>query len=350
MPMREEGARDVNDTLISGDERPRPRQLGRRTRLLRVISRYGIVLLFVAVLILFSALPQSSATFASVANVQSLINGQAVVMMIAVAMVIPLLSGNIDLTVGATAGLTAVVIATCVTRYQFNLVLAVSVGLVCAIAVGLVNGFLIARVTADSFVITFGMQTLIAGGLIWYTNSLPVVSNYPAAFVDFGDRTWFGVPRLTLVLVVVIAFAVIIQDRTPYGRHLQAIGSNARAARLVGIPVQRAIFLSFVISAFTAGLAGVVLTARSGGAVPSAGPSFLFPAFAAVFLGMTMIRPGKPNIVGTVVAVAFVSASVSGFTMLGASAWVQDVFNGAALVIAITVATLFARRQGARRT
>ncbi len=349
MPMLEEQVDDVNDMVPRGDKR---RLLGRprQQTFLRVASAYGIVFLFVAILILFSTLPASASTFASLANLRSLINGQAVVMMIAVAMVIPLLSGNIDLTVGATAGLTSVVIATCVTRYHFSLVLAVSVGLVCAIAVGLVNGFLVARITADSFVITFGMQTLIAGLLIWYTNSLPVVSDLPAAFVDFSDQTWFGVPRLLLVLVIVIALAVIIQDRTPYGRHLQAIGSNERAARLVGIPVQRTVFVSFVISAFTAGLAGIVLTARSGGAVPSAGPSFLFPAFAAVFLGMAMIRPGKPNMLGTVVAVAFVSASVSGFTMLGASAWVQDVFNGAALVIAISMATLFARKQGARRT
>ena len=205
------------------------------------------------------------------------------------------------------------------------------------------------RVSANSFIITFGVATLIGGLLQWYTKALPITVNLPRQFQDFGNLQWFGVPRLLVAVIPILVLAVIVQDRTPYGRYLQAIGSNERAARLVGIRVPRTVFLSFVASSLLAGGAGILLTARSGGADPQAGPSFLFPAFAAVFLGMAMIRPGKPNVIGTVIAVFFLAAGVSGFSIAGADAWVRDVFNGIALLVAISMATWFGRRQGAKR-
>jgi len=316
---------------------------------LRMAETYGFVLAFVAVIIVFSVLPATGDTFASLANVRSIIGNQSTVLIISVGMVIPLLAGNIDLSVGATAGATSVVTAAAVSRFDVPLGLAIVLGMVFALIVGVVNGILIARVSANSFIITFGVGTLIGGLLQWYTKSLPITANLPKAFQNFGNQNWLGLPRLTFALIPIVIVALILQDHTPYGRHLQAIGSNERAARLVGIPVQRSILLSFVASSALAGAAGIILTARSGGADPAAGPSFLFPAFAAVFLGMAMIRPGKPNVIGTVIAVLFLAAAVSGFTMAGANSWVRDVFNGAALLIAISMATWFGKRQGAKR-
>jgi ribose transport system permease protein len=150
-------------------------------------------------------------------------------------------------------------------------------------------------------------------------------------------------------VVPIVILAVLIQDRTPFGRYLQAIGSNKRAAQLVGIRVSTLTFASFIASSLLAGIGGVLLLAQAGGATPDAGSTLLFPAFTAVFLGMATIRPGQPNVIGTVLAVLFLAAALSGLTMAGIASWVSDVFDGLALLVAVSVATWFARKQGAKR-
>jgi ribose transport system permease protein len=142
---------------------------------------------------------------------------------------------------------------------------------------------------------------------------------------------------------VLAAWYVLAQ--TPYGRCLYAIGSNPRAARLVGIPVRRYVLLAFAAAGALAGLAGVLQTARTGGATADPGTSLLFPALAAAFLGATAIRPGQFNVVGTVIGVLFVAVSVSGLTLAGASDWVNPVFNGAALLVAVVLSSLLGRQR-----
>jgi ribose transport system permease protein len=133
---------------------------------------------------------------------------------------------------------------------------------------------------------------------------------------------------------------------TIVGRQLVFVGSNAEAARLVGYNTRRLLFASYIGSAAMASLAGVVLLARSGVGDPSAGPDYTLDALAAAFLGATAIAPGRFNVIGTVVGVFFVAVAVDGLTLLGAAAWVQPVFNGGAVIIAVTAAVVLRRRSG----
>jgi ribose transport system permease protein len=145
-------------------------------------------------------------------------------------------------------------------------------------------------------------------------------------------------------LLIVIAFAVwYVLTQLPFGRRLEAIGSNESAARLVGISTTKSIWISFIISGLLAGVAGALQTSRGGSGDPSVGTAFLFPALTAVFLGATMIKPGKYNVWGTIIGIFFVATSVSGLTLLGADVWVQPIFNGVSLVAAVTLSTLIAR-------
>jgi ribose transport system permease protein len=146
-----------------------------------------------------------------------------------------------------------------------------------------------------------------------------------------------------LILVALLVWYFLMQ--TPPGRHLEAIGSNESAARLVGLPVDRLVAIAFFASSFIGGVAGVLLTSRQGGADPTSGPAFLFPALAAVFLGATTIRPGRYNVWGTVIGIFLIAVAINGFTFLGAQSWVSPVFNGAALVLAVLVSTLMGRRR-----
>jgi ribose transport system permease protein len=136
---------------------------------------------------------------------------------------------------------------------------------------------------------------------------------------------------------------------TPFGRYVQAISSNERAARLVGLHVDRVTASTFILGGFLAGLAGVLIVARVGDGDATTGPSYLFPALAAVFLGATTIRPGRPNTLGTVIGVFFVAESVSGLSLAGASSWISDLFNGIVLFAAAGLSTYFARQRGGAR-
>jgi ribose transport system permease protein len=123
-------------------------------------------------------------------------------------------------------------------------------------------------------------------------------------------------------------------------------GRNPQAARLVGINVDKLTLICFALSGAIAGVAGVLMTARTAGANPASGPDLLFPALTATFLGATAIRPGELNIVGTVVAALFLAAAVSGMHIAGMPPYVEPLFSGAALIVAVIIYVTARRSAG----
>jgi ribose transport system permease protein len=197
----------------------------------------------------------------------------------------------------------------------------------------------------NGFVLTLGMYTALLGLITLYTGGQLITAGIPPSFGQWGSETWLGVPRPFVLLLACALLLWYVLTHIPFGRFLEAIGSNESAARLVGINTDRVVWASFVISGMLAAAAGVLQTSRAGGGDPTIGTAFLFPALAAVFLGATTIKPGRYNVWGTVVGVYFVAISVSGLTLLGADIWVQPVFNGASLIVAVALSTLMARRR-----
>jgi ribose transport system permease protein len=123
------------------------------------------------------------------------------------------------------------------------------------------------------------------------------------------------------------------------------IGENPIAAALVGVRTQRLFLVAFVLGGAFYAVAGIVLLANTGSASPSDGFSFTFQVLTAVFLGSTTVRPGRFNVLGTIVGVLFIAVSVDGLSLAGASSWVQPVFTGAAVIVAVSASTVFARRR-----
>ena len=316
-------------------------------RLTRGGERYGLLILAIGVAVLFSLLPASSSTFLTLANWQAILGDISVVAILAIAEIFPLIGGRFDFTIGAVCGVSAVVTATTMSRFHGPLWLAIIFGIFAGTIVGLVNAVLVARFRLNAFIVTLGGATLLSGVVQWYTKGTDIVAGLDPALGNFGSSQWFDIPRPAYLVVIVAAGAFYVLRSTPYGRQLRAVGSNSRAAGLVGIAVDRSVFVSFVLSGTLAGVAGVILTTRNGGAVAGAGPDQLFPALAAVFLGATAIDTGRYNVIGTIIGVLFVAESVSGLTLAGAASWVPDVFNGGALVVAIAVSTLLGRQRTA---
>jgi ribose transport system permease protein len=316
--------------------------------LLTILERGGLIL-FLAVLIVFFATNSTSGdVFISSANIRNILANQSVTGLIALAMVVPLVCGYFDLSVAAIAGMANVTAASLISTHGYPVWVGILGALLLGVVAGSVNGILVARFKLNGFIVTLGTYTLAGGLLQLYTKGQSIFSGIPASFRDWGSQQWLGIPRPFILLVVVGLIIWYVLMHTPFGRQLESIGSSERAARLVGIRVDRSVFLAFLVSGVLAGVAGALMTSRTGGADPTAGPGYLFPALTAVFLGATTIRPGHYNVWGTILGVFFAAIAISGLSLMGADTWITPTFNGTALVLAVGVSTLVARRRERR--
>ena len=197
---------------------------------------------------------------------------------------------------------------------------------------GAANGVLVARFNVPSFVATLAVGTIVSGLAYWASGGSSLFSGVPAGFTMLGRADLFGVPLLAIWMAVVVVLAAIVLGRTRYGRHSHAIGDNAVAATLSGLPVRRDKIIAFAIAGALSALAGLLLAARLGSVQTSMGEVFLLPAYAAVFLGMTAFREGEPSIPGTLLGAAIIAVISNGLTILGVPSFLQDVLTGAIII------------------
>lgn len=314
---------------------------------LGLLEKYALILITCAVVLFFSVVPPASAAFPTINNVNVVLGSNAVVALVALAVLFTLVSGVFDFSVGATAIASFVFSAGLQVEAQAPLWLAVVLPLALSAVIGLVNGLFVVRFRMNPFVTTLGMATLLSGLTIWFCAGKTFVLPADSALIAFGSLRWFGLPAVFFLVIVAAVIIWYIFEHTTFGRSLYAIGSNSSSARLVGVRVDRNVWVTFVISALIAGSAGIVQLGRLGSATAVDGGALLFPALTAVFLGATAIVPGFFNVVGTIISAIFVSIVVSGLTLMGASSWASNVFNGAILLIAVGLSTYLGRRNKA---
>jgi ribose transport system permease protein len=314
--------------------------------LLHLGERYALLFVLVGVCVFFSLLPASSTYFLTSQNFSTLTADTSVVAVLALASLFPLIAGNFDFSIAAIMSTSAMVCATTMSRFHDPLVVAVVLATAAGIAIGAINGVLVARAHMSAFITTLGTATLLSGVIQWYTHGLAIATGISTSLTDFGSLKWLGVPRIVYAVVAIALVSWYVLSLTAFGRRLYALGSNRRAAHLVGVNVTRATIVSFVFSGAISGIAGVLLVARQGAAGTDAATDQLFPAYAAAFLGATAIDPGRHNVPGTLIGVMLVAVSVSGLTLAGASSWVSPLFNGSALLVAVGLATFLRARRG----
>ncbi|MGW0002412.1 ABC transporter permease [Nocardia grenadensis] len=306
----------------------------------RLLQRYGLLLLLVAMALMFAVLPESGAAFRSEANLRALVANQAVGLVVALALLFPMAAGFLDFSVGAVTATTSVAAAAAMAHFGLPPLVAICIALLGGVAVGGFIGLLVAKFEMNPFIATLGMATLLGGVILAYTDGLQITNGISPQVTALGSGTWFGLPRI-VVVAAAIAFGVwFVMEHTPLGRYLFAVGSNSNAARLTGINVVKVKFISFALSGLVAGAAGALLLARQGSATSDSGMSMLFPALTAVLLSTIVVYLGRPSVLGTVIGVLFLAVSVSGLTLIGAPAWVGQFFNGAALLVAVGVSSV----------
>jgi ribose transport system permease protein len=307
------------------------------------IAVYGLLIVFLLVMVIFGALRPSS--FLSVTNINSILVSQSVTAMLALAEMIPLATKQFDLSVGYHLGMAQVLIIGLQVQQGLNWVETAALILVLSLVVGFVNGALVTWFKIDSFIATMGTGTMLYGLSNWYSNGEQIVGmSLPHSFTGLSS-IYHGLPLPALYVGLISIVLWCVMERLPIGRNLYVIGANVRAAELTGINVSRHVMGAFVASGFISGLAGIVLGSLLQTGTPSVGPEYLLPAFAATLLGATSIRPGRVNVIGTLISVLVLAFSFSGVQQLGAPFYIQYFFNGGILIVAVGLSVYAARRR-----
>ncbi len=310
---------------------------------LRFVSQYGLLLMLVLAVAVFSLLLPRS--FPTAFNLRSILNQQCVVVLLALAAMIPMTANRFDLSIGYVVGLSHILVIGLQVNQHFPWYLAILAVICIGAAVGWLNGLLVTVIGIDAFIGTLGTGTIVYGIAYWYTGGTQVLGDLPPAFKNM-DTIVFGLVPGPALFVLLVAFVLwLVFEYLPLGRYLYALGSSQRAAELTGISAKRYIPLTFVASGVITAIAGVILASELQVGQTAVGPDYLLPAFAGAMLGATSIRPGRMNVWGTVVAVMLLAVAVSGLQQLGGQFYVVPLFNGAMLIVAVSLSILAAKRR-----
>lgn len=277
-------------------------------------------------------------TFLAPGTWVSLLDAQVVVAIAAIAAVIPLAAGVFNLAIGVQIATASIMVGWLLVPLGMPMAIATPVTILASALIGLLTGVIIVRFRIDSFIATMGVSSLLTAFVAIMSGSRQILG-MPAPLVDFATGKFLGItfPFLTMVLLAVIIWYLL--ERTPLGRRVYAVGGNTEAARLSGIRVGAIVIGTLTVSGALIGIAGVLLTAKLGNADPTIGPAYLLPVFTAAFLGSTQFRGGRFNVWGTVLSVYVLAVGIKGLQLSGAPSWISDAFNGAALLVAVGLAS-----------
>jgi len=282
-----------------------------------LLLKLRAVLVLVALLILFSLLTPS---FLTANNLSILAKHVAISALLAVGMTFVVLAGGIDLSVGSVACLSGMVAGGLLTVGLFghstDTVAAVLIALMVSGLVGVMNGVMVTQLGVAPFIATLGTLYIARGSalLLSHGATFPNLAGTAAkqtGFTSIGQSFLFGVPSPVWMMAVIGVIAAVVARRTPFGRHVYAVGGNERAARLSGIRVERVKVVTYVFSSICAGLVGIVIASQLESAHPATGESFELNAIAAVVLGGTSLMGGRGSIGGSLIGLSPISARLS---------------------------------------
>lgn len=314
---------------------------GDRRRVNLGLDRFSGLYVWAALILLFGLwIPE---LFLTSQNFRVVAASQAITGMVALGLLIPVACGAFDLSIAGTLALSVCAVCKLLADGK-SVLIAVLAALLIGLIVGALNAIVVVKLHVDSFIGTLGMSSVLAAGAYWVTGGGQIAIPQDSGFLRLGREQILGLPLPVyfMLLLGVILFWVL--QYTPAGRYLYAVGGNPQAARLAGVQVNRITSVAFIASGVMAAFAGVVLAAVLGSANAEVGAPYLLPAFSAVFLGATQIVPGRVNVLGTLIAIFLLATGVKGLQLVGMPNYVEDLFNGVALIVAVALAARTLRR------
>jgi ribose transport system permease protein len=299
--------------------------------ILGFLRRWGTILVIIAVGVFFSLM---SPYFGTVSNFNNILFSMIVSALLSMGLTYVVAAGSFDLSIGAVVTTTSIITALLIPSIGW--IGATVVGLGSACLIGAINGVLVTYGRLSGIVTTLGVMFLLGGVNTFLSGGYQIPVDYnEVAFRYLGQGRVGPIAFPVLILLVVFFAGYILSTRSKAGHYIGAVGDNPMAAYYSGISVYKWIIASFVLCALFSGVGGVLLTSISSSAQPVGGQGYLLEAFAAVFLGATILGKGKPHVLGTLLGVFFLYMVSSGMNMIGISFAMRQLFNGFVLLAAV---------------
>jgi ribose transport system permease protein len=306
-----------------------------------LLRRWGTILVIV---LIGGAFSLASPWFLSFSNFNNILFSMIVSCMVSMGLTFVVVVGSFDLSVGLTVTTTSVIVAFLIPK--LGPWAAIVVGLLCACVIGALNGILVTFGRLSGIVVTLGMMFVLGGVNIFLTGGYQVAVDYnELAFLFLGQGKIGLVAFPVIILLIVFVLAHLLATKTRAGHYITAVGDNPLAAYYSGISVYRWVIVSFIVAAVLSGMGGVILTSISSSAQPVGGQGYLLEAFAAVFLGATVLGKGKPHVLGTVLGVFFIYMVNSGMSMVGFPFAARQLFAGLILILAVGANAMLNREE-----
>ncbi len=299
------------------------------------LASHPEALSLLALLVLCVAMLFISDRFFTWENLSNVARQVSINAIIATGMTIVILTGGIDLSVGAVMALSMTLAAGSMLA-GLPVWLGVLVGLGTGVAFGALNGLLIAYARLPAIIVTLATMEIPRGVALFYTGGYPQ-SGLPEPFAWLGRGAVLGIQMPILIMAAVFAAAWVLLARFPAGRYFYGLGGNEEAVRLSGVRVERYKLLAYILSGLTAAIGGLVLSSRLMSGQPNAGIGFELDAIAAVVLGGTAIAGGRGSIVGTLIGAFTLGVLNNGLNLMGVSPYTQKVLKGLIILLAIYV-------------
>jgi ribose transport system permease protein len=305
-----------------------------------------------ALAIMVAALAFLSDKFFTPDNGWNILRQISVNLCLSIGMTLVILSGGIDLSVGAILGFAGAIAAGLLknglmlsplgVRLEFTVTGAIVAGIAVGGAAGWFNGFAITRFKLPPFVATLGMLSIARGLTMLWTGGFPITS-LGETFGFIGTGAILGMPMPVWIMLALVAVFVVVTRRTRFGRHIYAVGGNERASRLTGLNVPGIKLMVYTLAGALAGVAGLIVTARLDSAQPNAGLGYELDSIAAVVIGGTSLSGGRGSVAGTVLGCLIIGVLNNGLFLLNVSPFWQQVIKGVVILIAVAIDKLNAR-------
>lgn len=316
----------------------------------RLMHKYGIIIAFFVLCLIVALIGEyqvsqgawSSNYFLSNENMLIVLRQVSINGILAIGMTFVIITAGVDLSVGSVLALSGIVAARFATNNSglaigdtataviMPLIVALGIGIIC----GLINGTVLARYRLQPFIVTMGMLSAARGLTMLTTNGNPV-SQLNSDFRWLGNGYVGGIPVPVIIFILLFALAWLLLNKTIIGRYVYAVGGNPKSARTSGINVVRIKVLVYTLCGALAGIAGLILTARTGSAQTNAGAGYELDAIAAVVIGGTSMAGGVGTLVGTFFGVLIIGVMNNGLDLLGVQSYYQQIIKGALIVVAV---------------
>jgi ribose transport system permease protein len=325
---------DANATVMSLTDKRVPTLTGRQVMIR--LAPYGMVLLFMTEIVIFSVLAPT--TFATWANLNVVASNSIILGLITLALLVPLLAGEIDASLPAVLTITSLTSAALMSYLGWAFIPAVVAALAVATLVGTLNGLIVVRLSVPSLIATLGTFTIATAAITGLAGGRVIEKGLPSEMLKaLSEPRPLGIPLPLFYLAAVALLIWFVTERTALGRHWKAIGTSEPSARMAGIRTNKLRLLAFSTGGFLAGVAGITQLIKAQLGSPNVGPDLLFPGLTAAFLSAAAFRLGSYNVRGALIAIALIQFGVTGLVLVGAPYWTDHIFTGLALILSLVL-------------